>query len=510
MKKYLLLLLVIILSTTVFASEPKFVQAQFFYSKFLSPTDGPYVETYMSVMGNSVIYKKLDNGKFQGKVLVSLIFSKDSAVVNFDKYELLSPEFDDTTNITANFLDQQRFQLPNGKYNLEIRIRDANSDYTPDPINQTIIMDFPDNEVAISGIQLIESFTETSEPNQLTKSGYDLVPYVNNYLPDHVNSLIFYTEIYNTDKVLGDDGQFLVNYYVESYETGKKLNKFTSFKRESAKPVVVLFANFKIDELPSGNYKLVVEARNRQNEVLATNKLFFQRNNPDVAPDYTDYTGVSAQNSFVTKITSKDTLRQYIDYLGPISTDMELNFVKYQIDQGNADLEMMQRFFFNFWLDRDELDPEHAWKQYLSAVDLVNDQFGAPGKKGTKGYKTDMGRVYLKYGPPNTITDRPFDASSSGMTISDGGATGGDYGSVPYQIWHYYTIDQLNLRNCKFVFANIHLALNNYKLIHSNVPGEIQNENWQAELHWRFQHGATLPDGDKYGGKSGDLYNNPR
>jgi len=119
-----------------------------------------------------------------------------------------------------------------------------------------------------------------------------------------------------------------------------------------------------------------------------------------------------------------------------------------------------------------------------------------------------MGRVYLKYGPPNTITDVPFDASTSGMTVDDNPDAVADGGSVPYQIWHYYTLG--NQRNRKFVFANIHLALFDYKLIHSNMPGEINNENWQAELRWRFQHDATMSDRDRYRGRSGDFYNNPR
>ncbi len=510
MKNITILTLSLILSFSVFGQTPKFVKAQFFYSKFYTPTDGSYVETYLSVFGNSVEYVKLPNGKFQGKVGVSLVFSKDSAVVNFDKYELLSPEIDDTSSITFNFLDQQRFVLPNGEYNLEIKISDLNSKYVPDASNQTIVINFPEDKVSVSGIQLVESYTETTEPNVLSKSGYDLVPYVTPFLPDNVNLLTFYSEIYNTDKVLGADGKFLVNYYLESYETGKKLNKFTSFKRADAKPVNIIFANFNVSELPSGNYRLVVEARNRNNEVIASNRLFFQRSNPDVPVDYSDYDGVSVEHSFVTKITSYDTLRLYIDYLGPISTSMELNFVNYQIDKGNADLETMQRYFFNFWMDRDELNPEYAWKKYLSSVELVNEQFGAPGNKGKKGYQTDMGRVFLKYGPPNTIADRPFDASTSGMAISDGGGGPGDAGTVPYQIWHYYTLEKLNLRNSKFVFANINLALFDYKLIHSNVPGEINNANWQSELHWRFQNDATMPEQDKYGGQSGDYYNNPR
>jgi GWxTD domain-containing protein len=509
-KRYLLILTAFLLSAVALAQAPKFVEAHFLYSKFYSPIDGPYVETYLSVKGNSVSYVKLDNGKFQGKVAVSIVFSQDSTVVNFDKYEILSPEIADTSNVEIDFLDQQRFSLPNGTYTLAIQIYDVNSDYRPKPAEQIIDLDFPKDKINLSSIQLVESYTKTTEENVLSKSGYDLVPYVYNYLPAKARSLSFYSEIYNADKDLGADGQYLINYYLESYETGKKLNKFTSFKREQAKAVNILFANFNITELPTGNYRLIVEVRNRNNEALATNKLFFQRNNPDYNANYLEYAGVSSNNSFVDRITSVDTLRQYIDYIIPISTDMELNFINYQIDKGDADLEVMQRFFFNFWLDRDDLNPEYAWKQYLSSVDLVNEQFSAPGKKGTRGYKTDMGRVFLKYGPPNTITDRPFDASTSGMSIGNDSDGYGDAGVVPYQIWHYYTIESLNQRNCKFVFANIHIALNDYKLIHSNVPGEIYNANWQAELHYRFQHGTNMPDQDNYGGKSGEYYNNPR
>ncbi len=508
MKKLLTILLFVSLIFSVTAQEAKLVQAQLLFSKFYTPTDGPYLETYLSVVGNSVKYNKLENGKFQGKIEIAMIFSKDSIVVNYDKYELLSPEITDTSNVTVNFLDQQRFSLPNGIYEFEIIIKDINSKNPPYSAIQTIEISVPYDEISVSGIQLVESYTKTIKTNILSKSGYDLVPYVYNFLPNEVNSLIFYSEIYNAENILGAGEQFLVNYYLETYESGKKLNEFTRFKRESAKLVNILFANFDIINLPSGNYNLVIEVRDRNNEVLSNNKIFFQRSNPDVSAKYEDYTVISVNNSFVSKITSADTLRLYINYLGPISTNMELNFIKYQIDKGEQDMEMMQRFFLNFWLDRDEINPEYAWKEYLSSVELVNEQFGAPGTRGMKGYETDMGRVFLKFGPPNTITDRPFDASTSGMAITNGIGGATDAGAVPYQIWHYYTLDKL--RNRKFVFANIHLALNNYKLIHSNVPGEINNENWQAELHQRFQHGVTLPGDDKYGGQSGDYYNNPR
>lgn len=508
-KRFVILLAIFSLATHfTMAQDGKYVLAQLFYAKFYSPVDGPYLETYLSVVGNTVNYQPLPEGGFQGKIAVSMIFTKDGAVANFDKYELLSPVVDDTSNINFNFLDQQRFSIPNGVYDFEITINDQGSDKPPYSTTQTIEINFAPDEVSVSGIQLVESYEPTTKENILSKSGYDLVPYVYNFLPGKVSTLTFYTEIYNASKKFGEGEPFLINYFVESYESGKKLNKLARFKRESAKPVNILFANFDIAQLASGNYNLVVEVRNRDNEVIATNKLFFQRSNPDVAIDFSDYAAASTQNSFVARITSKDTLRQYIDYLIPVATDIELKFITYQIQKGDASLQTMQSFFLNFWLDRSEADPEYAWRKYLSAIEVVNDQFGAPGTKGQKGYQTDMGRIFLKYGPPNTISDQPYAASTSGLTINDGGEPGYDAGSVPYQIWHYYTID--NQRNRKFVFANIHLALNNYKLIHSNMPGEISNENWQAEMHNRFQQGGIMPDNDKYGGKSGDLYNNPR
>jgi len=508
MKKLIILFFLILITFSVFSAKANYLQAQLFYAKFFAPTKGPYIETYLSVVGNTVEYLKNENGSFQGKIEVTMIFSKDGNVVNFDKYELLSPEVADTLETNFNFLDQQRFSLVNGVYEFEIQIRDLNSANAPFKSIQTIEINFPEDKIAVSGIELLESFSKSTETSVLTKSGFDLLPIVYTFYPERLKNIKFYCEIYNTQKIFGEDGKFLINYFIESFETQRRLSDFVRFKRESAKLVNIVLAEFEISKLPSGNYNLVVEARNSQNEVVAINKVFFQRSNPNVEADYSNFADVSTENSFVSRITNRDTLLEYIHCLSPISSDMEINFVIYQIDNANADIKTMQSFFLNFWLNRDELYPEKAWKQYLTNVELVDEQFGFPGKtKGHKGYNTDMGRIYLKYGPPNTITDRPFDASTSGMNINNGGTANGDVGMVPYQIWHYYTLN--GQRDRKFVFSNEHLAASNFSLIHSNVPGEISNENWQDDLsHSRGK--INLPNDDKYNNQSGNFYNNPK
>jgi len=267
MKNIIVFLFLLLPAISFNAEIPKFIQAQLFYSKFYSPEVGPYVETYLSVVGSSIEWQENEHGKLQGKVEVTMLFKDADSIVAFDKYELLSPEINDTADMYINFLDQQRFLLPVGNFDFEIRIRDLYGTSPPFTAVQALDIGFSPNETAISGIQLIESFTLAEEPSILTKSGYDLVPYVYNFIPQEVTMLSFYAEVYNTSTVLGNDQKFLLSYYIESFETGRQLSKFVSYKREDAKPVTVVFANYNIAELPSGNYNFVVEARNRDNEV---------------------------------------------------------------------------------------------------------------------------------------------------------------------------------------------------------------------------------------------------
>jgi hypothetical protein len=52
------------------------------YSTFYSPQDGPYIETYLKISGNSIHLEKNEDGKYQGKVQVIMIFKKNESVIN--------------------------------------------------------------------------------------------------------------------------------------------------------------------------------------------------------------------------------------------------------------------------------------------------------------------------------------------------------------------------------------------------------------------------------------------
>jgi GWxTD domain-containing protein len=418
-----------------------------------------------------------------------MMFKQSDIIKDFKKYELLSPEIDDTANVTFNFIDQQRFSLPNGDYIFDMLISDKNRDILPFIITKNISIDYPESKVNISGIEFIESFTNTMTQNILSKSGYDLVPLVSNYFPTEKNKLTFYSEIYNAEKILGKDEKFLLNCHIESFETGITLSNFVQYKREISKPVNVFFGEFNLSLLPTGNYNLIIEVRDKNNSLLASNELFFQRNNPNAQLSLNDLASIDVTNSFVTRIVDTDTLAEYLRYLSPISSQMEQSLAIKIIK--SDDLLEMQRYFLNFWMTRENTNPEDAWIKYLEEVKKANKSFRTVNRQG---YDTDRGRVYLKYGPPNAIAESYYEPNA-----------------YPYEIWHYYQLK--NQRNKKFVFYTHEVATNDFELLHSDAIGEVQNYQWQFVIHERGNAPHSVDQNEMenhWGSKVQDYYNIPR
>lgn len=449
-----LTLLAIFISTFLSATN---IQANFSYCSFYNPEEGPYLETYLSFVGESLVYKRNENGKFQSGVEVVLIFKQGEKIIDYKKYNLLSYEYDDSLALKTNIIDQQRMSLPNGDYDFEISLKDINTTEQPFINVQKLKIDYKEEFISISDIELVESFKKTETKGILSKSGYDLLPYTSDFFAEDFEKIAFYAEVYNTSKLIGEGEDFLINTYIESYETKNVVGNYKSFKREKAKPVNVIFSSFNIEKLPSGNYSLVIEARNKTNDLLVNKKIFFQRSNPGVSTllisdDYV--------NSFVMHI-SPEKMQDYIKCLKPISSNAELSFAENQL--GANDPDLMKQFFYNFWLTRNPTNPDEEWKKYKELVDITQDKFATSIKRG---YETDRGRIFLKHGKPNTLSELKNEPSS-----------------YPYEIWHYYSVEGRS--NVKFIFYDTDIISNDYTLLHSTLPGEVYNSQWKVDLHKR-------------------------
>jgi len=465
------------------------LRAVFSYATFADNNGAPYIETYLLVNGNSVNFSKTDAGTFRATIEITMLFKQNDTVRTFKKYELLSPEISDTTATDFNFLDQQRFLLDNGNYDFELFIADKNSEHRPFFAADIIEVNYPQEELVISDMQLVESYTKTVTPNILTKAGFDLIPQLVNYYPQTIEKIVFYAEVYNSSKIFGSDGAYLISYFLEPWETQKPLQKFMRMKRETAKDINVVFGEFNIKELASGNYNLVIEVRDRENKLMTQRKAFFYRSNPGIEYNIDGIKDTDISFSFVAQITNEDTLKDFIQSLYPISTEIERVFATNALRRG--DFSAMQKYFYNFWYTRDMFNPENAWQEYFKEVQKVNALYGT---RIQRGYNTDRGRVYLQYGAPNSIAKSEFEPSA-----------------YPYEIWHYYNLG--NQTNRRFVFYLREFATNNYELIHSDALGEINDPRWQVKVHKRDTPSHSLdPENAErhWGGRIDDYYRNPR
>jgi GWxTD domain-containing protein len=341
-------------------------------------------------------------------------------------------------------------------------IRDIHSGQDKFEFTDILQIDYSETVVQFSGLQLIESITPTDEVSPLTKNGYDLLPYISNFYPQNFNKISFYTEIYNADKIIAAD--FMVRYYIESFETYKELEQYSRFKKMSPAAIIPFIGEINIENLPSGNYNLVVEVKNRDNVSVQKTKFFFQRSNTsanDLAAMNEILKNYDITTSFQGSMTNRDSLVEYISCLRPIADMDEQRFIDYQVKM--AGLDELQNYFMQFWLKRNNVQPGELWRQYKEQVDFVDRNYHTPINKG---YETDRGRVYLQYGVPNDIYVSKHEPTA-----------------YPYEIWHYYRIKNEN--NKKFIFYNPNIAGKEYELLHSDLTGEIKTPNWERILSKR-------------------------
>ena len=114
-----------------------------------------------------------------------------------------------------------------------------------------------------------------------------------------------------------------------------------------------------------------------------------------------------------------------------IITDEERSaFVRLQTD------EEREQFIENFWLRRDpspDTIENEFREEHYRRIAYANQHFPS----GIPGWKTDRGRIYITYGPPDEIDDH----SSGGSYERPPEEGGGETSTYPFQQWRYRYID---------------------------------------------------------------------
>lgn len=512
MKRLTLFMLAALMGVNAIASDiqtndnPKKLTAIFSYATFHQKDIGSYIETYLSFDAWNLNFVKSGN-TYQATVEILITVSQNDSIEIVKKYDLKSPAITSSDADRFNFLDVQRFAIANGIHDMKVQLRDKNSAAEPVTISQQLAIYYDNKRPAMSSVQMMSNVSPTSTPNILSRGGYDMEPYINDFVPEQIGTINYYCEVYNIHSETKDQYVYS-SAYIEVQETGRIIEDMTTTTRYESDTVIPIFGTIDISKLPSGNYNLVVDIRNKHNDKMLYKKVPFIRSNPAAN---TALEETPASLTFAAEITDESLMNEYIEALAPIANEMERRDIYALIKKPG--IGEKQVFLYRFWTRRDALNADGAWREYKERIEYVNSHFSWPK---TKGIHTDRGRVYLQYGPPDFVRDEKNFVSTryigGGVNINQSSdpneravdlqapvvSKQGQIFYLPYQLWRYNNLKGDDANRC-FIFWD-EFRSGFYKLLHSNAKGEVRDSLWERRLS-----NNQLPE--EMQGEVGDQFN---
>lgn len=447
--------------------------------QFYAPGNGDYIEIYFQYVGPSVKYKSVEGG-LQGEIAVSIEIKDGENRVAGDLYRLQSPLMKDS--IIEDFYDVKRFAIKPGRYILNIELNDLNSTNASIKASQPIVIDDLGSGITASDIETIEYASKGDESSAFFKSGYNMIPRLSTFYPEQLSSIPVYFEFYNTN--LLEDSVCAVKQYIVNTENGAELTDLTVYTKLTTAEVLPILRNVDISKIPSGTYSLNYTLLTRSMIELSTQSYLFERSNDiDIA---WDMESMVLDPSFQGSITT-DSVAYYLESLIPISRSTEIKNIIAVLK--TKDEEKQRMHIQAFWFKTAPNSVYDSWIKYKAQVQLVEHLYS---NNFQEGFETDRGRVYLQYGSPTNIIVKEVSPTE-----------------YPYEIWQYNKIG--NFSNKRFIFYNPDLVNNAYRLLHSDMIGELKNPGWPQILSQRNTNDGTADDRnqdvqDHWGGNSNDLF----
>lgn len=446
---------------SVFVLSLKAIDASVIAATFNTLEAKPYTELYLHIVSSTLKFADKDGGKMQSKLKVKISFATEfGSVMLADSFFLASPVFE-KGRPGFDLVDVRRYPTPPGKYKVTVALEDQ-TDLKNTFLQVTPFeVFFPAGLMALSSIQLLDGFrkTQPNENDRFCKSGMYLQPRGIHFYGRRDSVMSFYTELYEATKQ--PDSMFMERFFVESTDDPTRdLKKFGGAKKLKAQPVGVMVHQLSIKDLPSGNYRLVMEICDRQGKVMARRGITFQRSNPSaMAKLLKSLENKNGEWAFIDTLPA-ERARFVVKSLGPsLPPDMQPAQVEVLREK---DPESARQFIKNYLVNLKSDNPKADFYEFLKTADYVETQFTV--HSGKRGYSTDRGYVYLRYGIPSNLIDRQD-----------------DFSKLPYQIWEYNSLFT-GQSQVVFVFYNPTMVPGDYRLLHSDARGEISNPNWKLEI----------------------------
>ncbi len=418
--------------------------AAFKYDKDVS-----YVEMYYAFSRAGLTYSR-DNGTYTGAVVVHSIVRRDDEVQDpVIKTWRVPVTLTDTTNLSdKTLIGRVNYLLEPGKYRFAVISRDEVQPQISDSVEIAFeVRDFGTRALRFSDIELASSIkkAEADPSNIFYKNTLEIIPNPTLLFGKSMSSVMYYAELYNAA-----DQEFLIKSEVVSSYGRTMASK--ALKRSGKLESRVEVGTLELGSFPSGVYTLILSYGDTAKKWALSQSKAFYVFNPDIPFDTLEAAAIADMIASEFSAMGEDELNENFDMARYIATKTEV-----QIWSSLAGSESKRKFLTKFWRDRDEDQSSpinEYFVEYKQRVLVCNEQFRTAYRAG---WRSDRGRVYILYGPPDYVERK---SSESDMK--------------PHEIWRYDYIEG----GVEFIFVD-RSGFNNFELVHSTKRNEISNTDWE-------------------------------
>jgi len=422
--------------------------AQFWHNRQV-----PRWELYYSFADTTVRWLRTDTG-YVGELYFGVQIDSAERPVAFREWIVPVVRTAPRSDTAQELIGQQHFLLPPGSYTVRILIRDvADSSRQAQARFALSVRPFDSTRLALSDIQLASLIryhpTLEAAESPFRKGAYTIIPNPSVEYRGSDPVLRLYVELYNARRRTPEGGTLR---YELLDASGTRLWELERPYRPVADALADVL-ELPINVIPSGVYFIRVQARASADTASAQKRFYVL--NPELPPQplaaRTPEDSLFEMSEFATYSPSR--IAQELELLELITTPQEL-----ELARSLTDLRAQQRFLFRFWSQRDPnpTTPENeALQDFRNRLEYANTYFASA--RWRTGWRSDRGRVLLKYGYPTqreSITATPDQRS--------------------YEVWFY-----AGLRGGAYFYFVDLTGFQDYTLVHSTVPGEPYAPDWQ-------------------------------
>jgi len=360
-------------------------------------------------------FLKVSDTLFQAEIEIDIMINnpEDEQVASKSYHEKIAANsFDQSISGQRLFHFHTNFDLPAAEYTFICEVTDLDSKKIGRQKQKIVLRKFDDLKLSLSDLQLKDRKVLRADELELIKANFP------SQSADTLDYMAACFEIYSVNNT----ADFKVNYELtdfrgHEFQSGHFRYPKTGFRTHLYIPLLA-------KNLSLGSYLINLKVENGKDKIAVKNKF---------------------RTHLFSLPMSITNLNDAIEQLSYIASKKDLNRIK------KAPENMKRKLFDEYW---QKLDPtpgtptNEMMDEYYRRIAFSNVHFSA----FREGWKSDMGMVYILFGPPSDVERQPYNVVANPY---------GDREIYAYEYWIYYDI------NRRFIFVD-YRGFGDYRLLNPN------------------------------------------